>query len=307
MVPRVLLSFLQPVKETIANSAIRMENAACFMGYAGFGSRYKISEDGARLCYKNLTCGNDTTFKYQKVMRYMEELIVFQTFEMEEDAKELAAMLLEEGINAEASSLPKRIDAVLIGSDFTNNYVVKIAAGDFERANEVIYGYQDQAMAIPADHPLREMSNEELMAVVGKPDEWGADNYKIALVLLEQRGAPVADAELEALQHKRIATLAEKKKLSGWLLAMGYLTALLPAARNIPNIAEGSSSISVWFFPGALGLLIGMSVIVARTTLPNGQRVLTYDAPSIKHGMWIVGVNVLSWVVNAVVVLFLVA
>lgn len=235
----------------------------------------------------------------------MEELIVFQTFEMEEDAKELAAMLLEEGINAEAASLPKRIDAVLIGNDFTNNYVVKIAPGDFERANEVIFGYQDNVLVIPADHPLRAMSNEELMAVVSKPDEWGADNYKIALALLEQRGMPVTEAELQGLQQKRLAVLAEKKKLSSWLIVMGYLTALLPAARNIPNIGEGSNSLSVWFFPGALGLLIGMSVIVARTTLPNGQRVLTYDAPSIRQGMWIVGVNILSWVVNALVMVFL--
>lgn len=237
-------------------------------------------------------------------IRYMKELIVFQSFEMEEDAKELAAMLEEEGITAEATSLPRRMDAVLIGNDFTNNYVVKIASGDFELANKVIYGYQDQAMDVGADHPLRAMSDEELMAVVSSPDEWGADNYKIALALLEQRGKPVTDAMLQELQHKRIAVLAEKKKLSGWLMLIGYLTALLPAARNIPHIAEGGNSISYWFFPGALGLLIGMSVIVARTTLPNGQRVLTYDAASIKHGMWIVGVNVLSWVVNFLGMMF---
>lgn len=236
----------------------------------------------------------------------MDELIVFQSLELEEDAKELAAMLEEEGITAAVAKLPRRMDAVLIGSDFTNNYVVKIAGSDFERANEVIYGYQDQAMAIEADHPLRAMSDEELIAVVSRPDEWGADNYRIALALLEQRGKPVTEAVLQELQHKRIATLAEKKRLSGWLVLIGYLTALLPAARNIPHIAEGSNSLSVWFFPGALGLLIGMSVIVARTTLPNGQRVLTYDAASIKQGMWIVVVNILSWVVNFLVMMFMV-
>jgi hypothetical protein len=236
----------------------------------------------------------------------MDELIVFQSLELEEDAKELAAMLEEEGITAVVGKLPKRMDAVLIGSDFTNNYVVKIAGSDFERANEVIYGYQEQAMAIEADHPLRVMSDEELMAVVSRPDEWGADNYRIALALLQQRGKPVTEAMLQALQQQRIATLAEKKRLSGWLVLIGYLTALLPAARNIPHIAEGSNSLSVWFFPGALGLLIGMSVIVARTTLPNGQRVLTYDAASIKQGMWIVGVNIVSWVVNFLVMMFMV-
>lgn len=259
----------------------------------------------------NLTCGNgwQAEFDYLQVAIFvclMKELIVFQSFEMEEDATELAAMLEEEGITAEVAKLPRRMDAVLIGNDYTNNYVVKIAGSDFERANEVLYGKETGPIAVDAGHPLQAMSNEELRAVAGSPDEWGPDNYQVALALLEQRGEPMTDALLKELQQKRIGTLAEKKKISSLLVFLGYLTALLPAARNIPHIAEGSNSLSVWFFPGALGLLIGMSVIVARTTLPNGQRVLTYDAASIKQGMWIVGVNIVSWVVNFLVMMFMV-
>ena len=250
----------------------------------------------------------------------MEELLAYQTFSLKSEAVEIAEKLRGAGIIAEVVEKATGLGGVFVGSNYADGYILRIASADFPKANSILYNRNEiTAEAIDPHHPLNAMSDAELKDIVAKPDEWGADNYKIAVALLKNRNITISEKELTEMQEDRIAALSERKHMNPALLFIGYFTALSPVIANLFGTQDSNwvnrihdnnglynipAVYFVWYFPGAAGLLLGFLIIGSKTTLPDGRRILTYDKATIKHGINISVLNILSWLVNILVVLF---
>jgi H+/Cl- antiporter ClcA len=84
------------------------------------------------------------------------------------------------------------------------------------------------------------------------------------------------------------------------MLFLGYLSALLPVVLNILK-EQPQKMIIAWYFPGLIGVIIGMVVLQSKKTLPDGKRIAVYDNKSLKQAYIILLLNVLSWIANSIV------
>ena len=235
----------------------------------------------------------------------MQELITFQTGATIEDITEVADKLRGIGIKTEILKSKGRLDTVFIGTEYTDKYELKIPADDFTRANKLLYNTEQITAAdLDTHHPLYGMSNDELKDILGKPDEWGPENYNFALALLKSRGVQITDNLLSELHDERINVLSEKKSMNFFPLLIGYATAILPFIMIVLKNKEIMGAKYTWYFPGFLGLLIGLVILQSKTTLPDGRRIPTFNNRTLKHAIVIVGLNILAWIVYIILLIY---
>ncbi len=195
---------------------------------------------------------------------------------------------------------------MLIGNDYGDKIILKIAGSDFIAANDVLYNTPIRLADVPAEHPLIAMPSAELLDILSKPDEWGAYNYRIAKELLAERGIAIAESKLKRLAEERTAILSERKKISPVLIAAGYASSLVNMGRMFFYVgfaagglgANNVMSEAIWYFPGFFGLVLGGIIVGVKNTLPNGDRTPVYTAGTIKHGVAMFALNALAWLVN---------
>ena len=225
----------------------------------------------------------------------MQELLTYQTYPSADLAYEAAEQLQGQGITTEVLKTPQILGSAIIGSSSADHYLLKIDAADFARANKILFsGEELDINSVPPDHPLRTMSNDELHDIISKPDEWGPDNYKVALALLKSKGADVSGDKLLELERSRIQTLSVQKSMSSFLLLTGYAVAFLPFIILTTSILP----FYLLYFPGAYGLIVGMVAVSSKNTLPDGRRVLTYTNSTRIHGVIIIILNILFLIIN---------
>jgi hypothetical protein len=241
----------------------------------------------------------------------MPELLTFQTFAGIDEAKEAAEILEKNGIaTVIAARNGRQLDAIMIGNDYGDKITLKIAGSDFTLANELLYNAPINLTEVATNHPVLSLSNQELLEILSKPDEWGSYNYRIAKALLAERGIAIAEPKLKKLNEERTAILAERKNLSPMLLLAGYASSLVNLGRlffyveyaaDYHSVApSGAMSGAVWYFPGFFGLVLGAIVMSAKNTLPTGDRTPVYTAGAIKHGMAMFALNAVAWLINIV-------
>ncbi|RYE23941.1 MAG: hypothetical protein EOP51_08995 [Sphingobacteriales bacterium] len=236
----------------------------------------------------------------------MPELLTYQTYSTPDEAENVAAQLNNAGISTEVLKITPVSEAVFTGTTFGNKYEIKIPAADFTKANEVLFSND----AVPVEdidqsHPLFTMTNDELKEIVIKPKEWGPENYSTALAILKHRDVPLLENTFATQQQEKVVPTAQKQRVSTYLLLLGYASALTPIISNL-SAYESVKDAAVWFFPGVAGMLVSWSIMQAKTTLPNGSRILTYDNASQKHALGMLVLNVLSWLVNGCIFLYII-
>lgn len=232
----------------------------------------------------------------------MQELATFQSFAVAEDAMAVATMLQEAGIVAEVVKRTGQPLAVYTGAEYADQYELQIATADFKQANELLYsGNAADINQLDSSHPLYNLTDKELLAIIAKPDEWGPDNYNIAVTLLKSRGTNITDEYLARLRTERAGKLAVKKKFSSTLIVLAYAMGVAPYLQNL-SLAHSRGNVVAWYFPGFFGILVGLIITRSTTTLPDGSQVATYDAATVKHGRNIIVLNVVCWVASLVMV-----
>ena len=94
--------------------------------------------------------------------------------------------------------------------------------------------------------------------------------------------------------------------ISGYVLFIGYACVFMPFWLNGLHYYHNAKMLPVWYFPGFFGMIIGAVIISSKTTLPDGRRISTFDNSTVRQGIAILGMNILAWIINALLLAFVV-
>ena len=237
----------------------------------------------------------------------MQELIGYRKFPTAVDAEIVAEQLRVHGITCYVIKLQAKLAAIYIGTEYTEPFELQIPQERFRQANQILFSEAAANMQeVDPHHPLLALNDDELRSVISKPDEWGPENYAVALALLKNRGVSISEAQLGQMQEQRINTLSERKPMPGYVLFIGYACVFMPFWLNGLHYYHNAKMLPVWYFPGFFGMIIGAVIISAKTTLPDGRRISTFDNSTVRHGIAILGMNILAWIINALFLAFIV-
>lgn len=199
------------------------------------------------------------------------EFITYQKFNDAALANQLAELLTKHGISYFIAEEALVFNPAFSYTD-SKDYAVKVRAEDFERINGLLKQDADENTGeLMADYYLLAFTNDELMDVVTKADEWNAFDVQLARKLLTERGHAISDKQVEIIERRRIEELRQPEQpQAGWII-IGYLAALAF---------------------GVFGLFIGWHLKNYRKTLPNGERVFEYTEQDRWHGAVIFYISV---------------
>lgn len=199
-----------------------------------------------------------------------EDLRTFKTFNDIELAEGLADVLEKHNISSVIEEDVLNFDPSYANHPLNKDYRLKIRQEDFQKANKALQEfYKTELDNVAPDYYLFDFSDEELMDIISKPDEWGEFDFLLAQQILDKKGKTITQERIEKLKQERIREVAQPEKTDNSLIITGYITAV--------------------FFPPA-GIFIGLLMAYSKKTLPDGNIVYTYNKIQTKHGeiIWVI-------------------
>lgn len=211
----------------------------------------------------------------------MSHYSTYQKFFSPEQAGPVLAILREHGIPFEFIKSKTLVDSVVGGdTSFDNLYELRISDKRFEQVNQLLRDMQEiDIMDLASDYYLFSFTDEELIDILRRPDEWSPQDYNIALQVLAERDIFFTPEELAAYRHERLRVLARPEKLHRRLLYTGYVFAV---------------------FGGVIGLIIGLCLWQTKKTLPNGKKQFMFDFQTRGHGKLMVFFSAAMLIINCI-------
>jgi hypothetical protein len=192
-----------------------------------------------------------------------EQYLTFQKFSDKDSATELAEVLEASNIDFVVEDT-SGINTTFTNSDAHKEFRLKLKKEDFERAHALLLQISSKQLAsVDKEYYLFGFTDEELIEIVTKPDEWGQFDYLLAQRLLKERGKEINPELADALRKQRIAELAKPEESPRSMIYAGYVVAVLG---------------------GIISVFIGWHLLTHKKTLPNGDRVYGYITSDRKHG-----------------------
>jgi len=213
------------------------------------------------------------------------DFITYQRFNDIALANNLADILQRHSITytIEEESLTFNPTFVL-NNELANEYAVKIKSEDFEQVNQLLVEEETTNIdEVEADYYLFKFTNDELIDLITKADEWSAFDYLLAQKILTERGITINDKYLAELKEKRIEELKEPETPQTIWIVVGYMAA---------------------FLGGILGIFIGWHLLSSKKTLPNGEKVYDYNDRDRKHGRNIFYLSIIIFAIAVVIKVF---
>lgn len=194
----------------------------------------------------------------------IQNFTTFRNFPTLIQAKELETLLNDNNIKTLLTDNIAPIDITFSGNTLQNQYEIKIDLSDFQYAENILEKEAENLLdTIDNEYYLLSFSNEELYEVLLNSDEWNVFDYKLAQKILSQRGKTIDPEMLASLKKERLKILAKpEENQKPWIIA-GYIFSLLG---------------------GGIGIVIGYSLWKSKKTLPNGERVYSYNDQDRKSG-----------------------
>lgn len=188
---------------------------------------------------------------------------LYKLYYNREQAEAVGAVLGEAGIAYEIITTRKPFDPSYAFNNVDPDVNLMLRAEDFSTANEVLKAYYaSQAETVDQQYYLFQFTDNELLDIIRKQDEWGAFDVVLAKRILNDRGIPITE-EADAISNSvRIKELAQPERAPLWMLVAGYLLA----------------------FVGGFGGFVMGRLLSASKVLPNGQRVSVYTRLAYAHG-----------------------
>ena len=193
-----------------------------------------------------------------------EDFITFQKFNDQYSAKQFGKLLSEQNVKYVLEDNSLSFDPTFANNNFGTEYCIKIKNEDFEKVNAILESKSEiEINEIDKDYYLLSFSDEELIDVVSKSDEWNKFDVSLAKKLLKERGLEITPLKIEEIKKQRIAELAKPEKSQKGYIILGYITALCG---------------------GLLGIFVGWHLMTYKKTLPDGNRVYVYSENDRKQG-----------------------
>ena len=212
-----------------------------------------------------------------------EAFIIFQKFNTESLAIEFGRILNENKIENLLENISINFDPILSNNEFGKEYCVKIKKIDFEKENTIL---SEKAKAeiyeIQDDYYLFSFSDEELIDVIEKSDEWNKFDVELARKLLKEGGNEITDERINEIKKQRIIELSKPEEGQNIYILIGYICA---------------------FLGGLLGIFIGWHLLTYKKTLPNGNRIYAYSENDRKQGNRILilgGIFIAIWILYSI-------
>ena len=209
-----------------------------------------------------------------------QEYLRFKLFPDKVTAEDFAEVLKQNNIDYRIEE-----DSVVFDPSYANNplskdYVITIKQSDFKSASHAYEEYfARQLNEVPEDYYLLSFTDDELMEILSRPDEWGAFDYQLAQQLLMQRGFEVTPEKTDQLKARRYRELAQ------------------PEREPVKNIV-GYYIISILFFP--IGIIIGWVWGYSKKQLPDGYKVYAYTTKVRDHGRTIFLISMIFFVATVI-------
>lgn len=207
-----------------------------------------------------------------------------------EDAQETIELIAKNNIEYKIEENFKNpIGEFYVGSDVSPKYVLKIKSSDFQKAEKVLSHVINPENS---DHYLNDYSTEELKQILAESDKWSPYDVSYALELLNNRGIPYTETEINELKEKRIKELSETKKGHIGVITLGYF------------LAAFGIFLPFSLFWIILAPLLGLNYYYLSETLPNGEKINVYDELTRKRGMDLLIMGCFAFIIWTIVILF---
>jgi hypothetical protein len=190
------------------------------------------------------------------------EFATFRRVRTLEEAQALVSDLDRLGFKVELAQDDTPAGEAIMGAG-VSVYRVKLDPSEFQRAEQSLEKDVEDEDEIPAGHYLLEFTDQELVDVVMKVDEWSTLDRQLARVILADRGKPISEELVAAIRQLRIDDLSNPEPAQAGYIALGYFSSVLG---------------------GLLGIAIGYQLNTSKNTLPNGEQVYAYRKRDRQHG-----------------------
>ena len=204
-------------------------------------------------------------------------LSTYRKFIYEDDALELMEILKQNHITYELANNSSQLDSNFGADINTKQFELKIHKDDFEQAEKLEEELiKNELENVEEDYHLFDYSDEELMEIVMKKEEWSKFDYLLAQKILKERGKEVNPELINVINKQRVKDLATQETSPTWLIIIGYVTAILG---------------------GFLGIFIGAYLMYYKKALPNGDRIYGFDRNDRSHGQNILILSAIAFFV----------
>jgi len=208
----------------------------------------------------------------------MENYTLIRTFTDKEDAKEIKGFLKKAAIDFKIQNIDVNLIPYLQPST-KYQYGLFIKQDDIPLLEKTIEKNITEFEI--AEHPLQEMTDDELLEVLKKQDEWSIENILVAKRILLKRGFKITDNDIADYNKQRITELKKPVKGKSLNLILGFLFPVF----GILSIG------SLGFFGTIIYLFsygIGANYLLDFKRLPNGEKVKVYDKKTRITGLLII-------------------
>jgi hypothetical protein len=204
-------------------------------------------------------------------------LSTYRKYIYEDDALELMKILELNHITYELANNSSQLDSNFGGDINTKQFELKIHWEDFnlvEKLEEELV--KNEVENVEEDYHLFDYSDEELIEIVMKKEEWNKFDYLLAQKILKERGKEVNPELINVINKQRVKDLATQETSPTWLIIIGYVSAILG---------------------GLLGIFIGAYLMYYKKALPNGDRIYGFNRNDRSHGQNILILSAIAFFV----------
>lgn len=212
-----------------------------------------------------------------------EKYVTYQKFNTLVEVEVILDILKQNDIQYKLEDNRQLTPSVIFGESSEANIRLKLKQSDFEKADNLINAFIETTIGtIDEDYYLLSFSDEELLEVVNKRDEWSHYDYNVAKIELKKRGIEISEKLDKALKENRLNELKHEETGSGIWTSVGYISA---------------------FLGGFIGIAIGLSLWKSKKTLPSGDRVYVYNSNARLNGMYITILGLIMFITYMIVFL----
>lgn len=190
------------------------------------------------------------------------EFATFRRLHSREEAQALASDLDRLGFKVELAQDDTPAGEAIMGTGMSV-YRIRLDVSEFIRAEQALENDVEDENEIPAGYYLLDFTDQELVDVLMKVDEWSTYDRRLARVLLAKRGKPIPEELVASIRQQRIDDLSQPASAQTGFIVLGYISNLLG---------------------GLLGVAIGYHLNTSKKTLPNGERIYVYRVKDRRHG-----------------------